>query len=98
MSEMPEPTAAPIPCPTCGRTYGQPVDVPDRCGCCLTGLSIDGRPVHPVRNADRWISPLSGSEVLQLPDGTFTHRWSGSDVTAEQQIAHVTAERAAGRW
>jgi hypothetical protein len=88
------------PCPTCGRTYGTVVDVPDRCGCCLTGLSLDGRPVHPVRRADGlWISPINGAECLRLPDGTWTI-YIGAELgwTREQQIERVAANRAAGVW
>jgi hypothetical protein len=40
-------------CPTCGTTYGTPVDgKPERCGVCITGLSLDGRPVRAVAGGD----------------------------------------------
>lgn len=41
------------PCPTCNATYGEVIpDRPDRCGVCVTGLSLDGRPIYPVRGDD----------------------------------------------
>lgn len=86
------------PCPTCGRTYGVPVEDPGRCGVCLTGLSLDGRPVHPVCRDGRWVSPITGAECLQLPDGTWTVRVEGLGWTREQQIADVAAARARGTW
>ena len=90
------------PCPTCRRTYGMPVDVPGRCGCCLTGLSLDGRPVHPVQRPDgMWVSPVSGAECLRLPDGTWTiysEMPSLGPWTREQQIERAMADRAAGIW
>jgi hypothetical protein len=63
-----------VGCSGCGRWYGAPVDVPGRCGCCLTGLSHDGAPVEPVRTAagGPWRHPVSGQEAAQLSDGTWT--------------------------
>lgn len=88
------------PCPTCRATYGVPVSVPDRCGRCLTGLSLDGRPVYPVPIGDgKWGSPITGQETLALPDGTWTI-WSRYFFpNREDQIADVLARDAAGdRW
>lgn len=62
------------PCPTCGRTYGITVEIPDRCGVCITGMSIDGRPIYPKQQSDgSWRCPCCGNEAARLPDGTFTH-------------------------
>lgn len=89
---------AAVPCPTCGRTYGSPVDAPDRCGVCLTGLSLDGHPVHPVQREGRWVSPITGAECAQLPDGTWTILIEWGGWTREQQIADKAADRARGIW
>lgn len=59
-------------CLTCDRTGGAVVADDQRCGYCLTGLSVGGRPVHPVETAPgRWVSPLSGHEVVRQVDGTW---------------------------
>ena len=91
------------PCPTCKRTYGIPVDEPQRCGCCLTGLSLDGRPVFPEQAPDAtWYSPVvgaEGGEVVQLSDGTWTHLLEGEIFgTRDHQIERAEARRAAGQW
>jgi hypothetical protein len=39
-------------CPTCGASYGLRVDDPNRCGVCITGLSLDGNPITPVMGDD----------------------------------------------
>jgi hypothetical protein len=83
------------PCPTCGRTYGSDVGVADRCGCCLTGLSLDGFPVRPVLRGNEWVSPIHGGKVLRLPDGTWTVALSDFFGSAEEQIAAATADRSA---
>lgn len=91
------------PCPTCGRTYGIRVEDPNRCGCCLTGLSLDGRPVHPVQGPDgKWYDPIVPSrECAQLSDGTWTILFDAATLavlgwTREKQIAAAEARRAAG--
>jgi hypothetical protein len=90
-------------CATCGRTYGAPVNDPDRCGCCLTGLSLDGQPVHPVRSGDKWVSPITGAEAAQLPDGTWmimlSHRALESLGTTREHWLQLAADRRArGDW
>lgn len=71
------------PCPNCGRTYGQCVGVADRCGVCLTGLSIDGRPIHPRQRPEgTWWCPCCDTEALELRDGTFMHRWDQASLDA----------------
>lgn len=83
-------------CPTCHRTYGVHVDRPDRCGLCLTGISLDGRPVHPVQGPDgAWINPVTGDEALLLPDGTFTLWLPQLWPTREAQIETTMRRR---RW
>jgi hypothetical protein len=92
-----------LTCLTCKRSYGQTVDDPRRCGCCLTGLSLDGRPVFPQQAADgTWYSPVlgpGGGEVVQLSDGTWTfllpEDFFGS---RENQIELAEARRSAGEW
>lgn len=60
------------PCPMCGRTYGLALpDHPDRCGVCLTGLSLDGMPVHP--DPVTLLDPIGGAPVLRLPGGIYAH-------------------------
>lgn len=90
------------PCPTCKRTDGRPVDDPNRCGICLTGLSFNGYPIHPRQAIDgKWVSPIVGhdGEVVQLPDGTWTSLLPESVFgTREHQIEQVQARRAVGEW
>lgn len=91
-------------CATCRRTYGLPVEDPQRCGCCLTGLSLDGIPVFPAQEDDgTWYSPVTGAdgaEVAQLPDGTWTFLIEPFDLfgSREEQIALCAAARTAGEW
>jgi hypothetical protein len=91
-------------CATCRRTYGIPVDDPQRCGCCLTGLSLDGIPVFPAQKPDgTWYSPVAGpdgGEAVQLPDGTWTFLIGPFEMfgSREEQIARCAAARAAGDW
>jgi hypothetical protein len=60
-------------CAGCGRLGGAEVDQDGRCGHCLTGLSVGGRPLYPVETSPGcWVSPLTGREVLRMPDG----RWA----------------------
>ena len=87
------------PCPTCRRTYGAPVDDPRRCGCCLTGLSLDGQPVFPRQAPDgTWRDTVLGDEVLQLGDGTWTFYLGDELGSREQQIEWAETARAAGEW
>lgn len=89
------------PCPTCRRTYGAPVDTPDRCGVCLTGISLDGQPIFPTRRANnQWHCPCCGKEAIRLTDGTFMHAWTDGllGATTEEMAAQTAANRAAGIW
>ena len=62
-------------CFGCGRVGGAPVAEDGRCGLCLTGMSMGGRPLHPVEiSPGVYVSPLTSSEVIQLDDGTWVPR------------------------
>ena len=59
-----------------------------------TGLSLDDRPVQPIRRGDRWICPVDGDEVLQLANGKFTHKPSRAFLNAfGQTLEQWVAER-----
>jgi len=89
------------PCLTCRATYGVPVEDRGRCGRCLTGLSLDGRPIFPARRSDgSWDCPCCGQKAIQLPDGTFMHAWTDGllGATTAEMAERTASNRAAGIW
>ena len=64
-------------CLGCGRVGGAEVMQESRCGYCLTGMSMGGRPLFPVEiSPGVFVSPLTSNEVVQQTDGTWipSHR------------------------
>jgi hypothetical protein len=66
-------------CPTCDRTYGQVIsDRPDRCGVCITGLSIDGRAIYPTKIDGRLVCPMCrahGATCNLVPHDEWPGAW-----------------------
>jgi hypothetical protein len=64
----------------------------------VTGLSFDGKPVNPVLLPDgRWVSPVTGAEVVRLRTGLWTHKPSQRfldvfGVTLEQHLEDVARD------
>lgn len=83
----------------CGRTYGEKLLTrPDRCGVCITGLSLDGRPVWPIppqRPGGRVTSPIAGEPLILLPGNVWSHdmtetsRVLGLDTSPEAELARA---------
>lgn len=68
------------PCSTCGATYGQRIaDRPDRCGVCITGLSLDGRAIYPVERAGKMTCPTCssiGANCKLIPHDEWPGAWA----------------------
>lgn len=80
------------PCDTCGRTYGLALPHhPRRCGCCISGLSLDGMPVWP--DPETGISPITGGRCIRLPGGVWSYEMTatakalGLDPSPEAELA-----------
>jgi hypothetical protein len=69
------------PCRTCGATYGQAIpNRPDRCGVCITGLSLDGRAIYPIPHpaTGRMVCPMClarGSTCNLVPSEDYPDAW-----------------------
>jgi hypothetical protein len=69
------------PCPTCGATYGQVIpDHPGRCGVCVSGISIDGRPIYPQLDpaSGRMVCPMCrarGASCKLVPHDEWPDAW-----------------------
>lgn len=70
-----------MPCPTCECTYSQAIpDRPDRCGRCITGLSLDGRPIYPTPDpvTGRMVCPTCraiGANCSLVPHDEWPEAW-----------------------